>query len=122
MLAPVVGRLISSFGQTTGEYSSFSKGILFISRPGAQVISPIQGKVVFSGSFRHYGNMVILQQNDYYLALSGLQFLNSQIGQTFLKGEPIGRMPIKNTPKLYLELWHGTELVDPSSWFSPHVH
>jgi len=69
MIQPVSGRLLKSFGR--GE-----KGQTYIGRSGGQVIAPYAGRVEFSGPFKNYDNVIILNVGDgYFVLLTGLNDL-----------------------------------------------
>ena len=57
---PARGNIITKYGEQKAKGIS-AKGITIASRNQAQVISPFDGNVIFSGPFRGYGNMIIIQ-------------------------------------------------------------
>ena len=101
---PVMGRLIGKFGakEAVGE----ARGIRIESRPGAQVVAPYDGKIVFAGPFRHYGQLLIIEHGEgYHSLMAGFGQLYGSVGQWVLTGEPIGVMTSKRSAnQLYLEL------------------
>ena len=90
-------------------------------RPGARVVSPCGGKVVFGSSFRSYGLLLIVDCGDgYHFVLAGLDRLDAAPGQRVLAGEPVGQLGAsENNARvpLYLELRRKGQPVDPRSWF-----
>ncbi len=114
---PAKGDIISKYGEEKARGIS-SKGITIASRNQAQVISPFDGNVIFSGPFRGYGNMIIIEHGDGYLSLlSGLETLNVELGQMLLAGEPIGQMPAKGASELYIEIRKNNQPINPAAWF-----
>jgi len=122
LVIPVMGKLIPTYGNPSPEWASFTQGILFSTRVGAQVVSPISGTIAFSGDYaKGEGKMVIVETPNSHIVMSGLGSLNCTIGQHITAGEPIGRMPLKQSkatrgsPKLYLEVWHQEQTVNPQA-------
>ena len=59
----------------------------------AQVVAPFDGKVVFAGPFKGYGQILIIQHGDaYHTLLAGMRRVDATLGQLLLAGEPIGVM------------------------------
>ena len=113
MLRPVSGRLLKSYGR--GE-----KGLTFAGRSRGQVLAPYAGRVEFSGPFKNYDNVVILNVGDgYFVLLTGLNGLFVDAGDTVRRGEPVGDMPARSNSELYIELRRNGSPVDPSPWLTP---
>ena len=88
-------------------------------RPGAQVIAPFDGVVLFAGPFKGYGNLLIIEHGDgYHSLLSGLERLDVGVGQNVLTGEPVGIMSTEGPQKLYIEFRKEGQPVNPGSWFA----
>ncbi len=126
LIPPVVGKLIPTYGDTNPEWAPFTQGVLFITRNGAHVISPLSGTVASAGDYANdQGKMIIIETPNSHIVMSGLGSLNCMVGQNVIAGEPIGRMPAKHPKKiqasaqsssrLYLEVWHQEQTVDPQS-------
>ena len=114
---PARGSIVTRYGEKKGLGIS-SKGITIASRNQAQVISPFDGNVIFSGPFRGYGNMIIIDHGDGYLSLlAGLQTLDVELGQMLLAGEPIGQMPTDGSSELYIEIRKNNQPINPAAWF-----
>jgi septal ring factor EnvC (AmiA/AmiB activator) len=118
-LLPVQGKIISSYGQVHS-HNSEGAGVVFQTRAGARVLSPVQGQVVFAGPFRLYHQILIIRHdNGYHTLLAGLDRLDTDVGQTVSSGEPIGIMGSKDARAyLYLELRKGGDPVNPQAWLS----
>lgn len=105
-----------------------AKGIRIRTRPGAQVIAPFDGRVIYAGPFRTYGNLLIIAHGDgYHTLLAGLNNINSLVGQWVLAGEPVGSMPetklatasgqmMAPLPELYMEVRRNGEPINPLTW------
>ena len=119
LLAPVSGELMRRFGEND-ELGQTSKGITFESRAAAQVVAPYDGRVLFAGPFRGYGQILIIEHGDgYHSLLAGLDRVESPVGQWLVAGEPVGVMPKGATkPRLYLELRHNGQPINPLPWLA----
>ena len=112
MILPVSGRLVKNYGR--GE-----KGQTYAGRPGGQVIAPYAGRVEFSGPFKNYDNVVILNVGDgYFVLLTGLNALYVDAGDTVRRGEPVGKLPNSTGAELYIELRKNGSPVDPKPWLA----
>ena len=118
---PVVGVVVKAWGdQTDGGPAT---GISYHAPPGAHVISPCGGRVVFAQSFRSYGLLLIIDcGGGYHVVLSGFERLDVKLGQTLVAGEPVGVMPTwepgseAHRPSLYVELRRDGTPVNPAPW------
>ncbi|MEZ5817834.1 MAG: peptidoglycan DD-metalloendopeptidase family protein [Hyphomicrobiaceae bacterium] len=123
---PVQGKRIIGFGDKA--HTNRSSGIVIETRAGAQVVSPMDGWIVFAGVFRSYGQILIINGGDgYHMLLAGLSQIDVQLGQFVLAGEPVGLMtgaprggkakPPANAPVLYVELRKDGRSIDPDPWW-----
>jgi septal ring factor EnvC (AmiA/AmiB activator) len=121
---PVAGVVETAFGGKDA-IDAVSEGIRVKTRAGALVTAPMGGVVKFAGSFRNYGQMVILEhEGDYHSLIGGLGSISVAVGQSVKSGEPLGNMPA-NMPAegassegggtLYYELRHNGRPIDPST-------
>src|SRR3546814_18899818 len=73
--------------------SSDLRGIRIETRSGAQVVAPADGKVMFAGPFRGYGQLLIIAHGGgYHSLLAGFGRIARSVGQWVLDGEPVGSM------------------------------
>lgn len=113
---PVKGDVVKKFGEMM-EAGVASKGILIRTRPDAQVVSPYDGRVLFAGPFRGYGQLVIIDHDDgFHTLLAGVGRLDTAVGQSLLAGEPVGIMVAQDTPTLYIEVRKNGQPVDPEDF------
>lgn len=118
---PVVGKLVGLYGQSIDGQTS--KGLSLETRKGGQVISPFDGKVVFAGPFRGYGQLLIIDHGEgYHSLLAGLGRIDADIDQLVLAGEPVAIMTDSTNPGeravLYVEFRRDNQPINPMPWLA----
>ncbi len=114
---PVSGIIKTRYGETD-DIGALSKGVTFVSNPGSVVVAPLGGIVRYAGSFRNYGNIVLIEhKNKFHSLVAGLGKVDTFVGQHLDAGEPLGSLPDKSG-RLYYELRYQGEPVNPSKKFS----
>ena len=126
---PVVGTPIRRFGETY-ETGSPHRGLTISTRSQAQVSAPCDGWVVYSGPFRSYGQLLILNAGGgYHVLLAGMEKVSVSLGQFVLTGEPVGDMGSASSqiasvvgggaqqPVLYVEFRKDRKSIDPGPWW-----
>jgi len=89
---PARGKIVANFGASDNTGAT-RRGMSIRTRESAEVIAPFDGKVVFAGPFRAYGQLLILEAGEgYHILLSGLSLVHSVVGQNVTQGQPVGRM------------------------------
>jgi septal ring factor EnvC (AmiA/AmiB activator) len=128
---PVAGATAVNFGDDDGTGNPLN-GMMVSTRHDAIVTAPADGWVVYSGPFRSYGQLLILNAGDgYHLVLAGMGSISADIGQFVVAGEPVGRMDAKkrvasasvlilasSEPTLYIEFRKDGNPVDPGPWWA----
>ena len=123
---PASGTMLISYGKTDG-IGAISKGIKIKTRPNALIVAPMGGVVEYAGTFKGYGNIVILKhQKQYHSLIAGLAQIDALVGRSVAAGEPIGKMSGNNsdsgdnrtTHTLYYELRYKGQPVNPSKKIS----
>lgn len=130
MLAmPVNGIRLRNYGTSDG-VGGVEKGISVAARAGAQVTTPCDGWVVYSGPFRSYGQLLILNAGGgYHVLIAGMERISVNIGQFVLAGEPIAVMGSTSRlasvlaanasqPVLYIEFRKDGTPIDPGPWWA----
>jgi septal ring factor EnvC (AmiA/AmiB activator) len=118
---PVIGVVVKGWGEQTD--GGPATGVSYHAPPGARVIAPCGGRVVFAEGFRSYGLLLILDcGGGYHVVLSGFERLDVKLGQSLVAGEPVGVMPTwepgseAHRPALYVELRRDGTPVNPAPW------
>jgi len=125
---PVNGVKISDFGAADG-VGGTQKGLSIAARAGAQITSPCDGWVVYAGTFRSYGQLLILNAGGgYHVLLAGMERISVDLGQFVLTGEPVAVMgggaqvsaaaTKSKQPVLYVEFRKDGTPIDPSPWWA----
>jgi septal ring factor EnvC (AmiA/AmiB activator) len=120
-VAPAEGRVVAAYGARAAAGAPPAQGARVRTRAGAQVVSPAAGEVTYSGPFRSYGQVLILNlDGGYALVLTGLEAVRVRVGDTVRAGQPIGEMPISDmtAPELYVEVRREGRTIDPGRWLS----
>ena len=128
---PVQGQVVRHFGDADS-LGGQAQGIMIATRRGAQVITPVDGKVEFAGDFRSYGQVLIVNPGGgYRVLLAGMDKVIPAVGEFLRAGEPVGEMgsgPASVTlfgevvqdgrPVLYIEFRNSTEAIDSGPWWT----
>ncbi len=87
---PAYGRVIQRFGTKTDAGGTL-RGVTWKTRADASVVAPWDGRVVFAGPFRRFGQILIIDHGEgYHSLIAGLGRIDAQPEQWVLAGEPVG--------------------------------
>jgi murein hydrolase activator len=126
---PVNGVRIRDYGASDG-LGGHEKGVSIATRPGAQITAPCDGWVVYSGPFRNYGQLLILNAGGgYHVLLAGMERISVDLGQFVVMGEPVAVMGGRaqapaaiavgaGQPVLYVEFRKDGTPIDPTPWWA----
>lgn len=114
---PARGTLVTRYGDTVE--GGTSKGVVIRTRSAAQIVAPVSGTVAFSGPFRGYGLLLIIEhRGGYHTLLSGMGRIDVTVGQRLKAGEPVGVMGSSEDPALYVEVRQDGQAVNPLPWLT----
>lgn len=126
---PVAGKILRAFG-AGNDTGGTEKGQSIATRPNAEINSPCEGRVVFAGNFRNYGQLLILNAGGgYHILLAGMESITVDLGQVVAAGEPVavmGNGPRVSAgsalgysePILYVEFRRNGNSIDPAPWWA----
>jgi septal ring factor EnvC (AmiA/AmiB activator) len=127
---PTLGPALRRFGAPDG-YGGSEKGLSIAARENGIVVSPSDGWVVYSGPYRSYGQLLIINAGaGYYIVLAGMARINVNVGQFVLAGEPVASMGDGSAqtaatiaigakqPILYVEFRKDGTSIDPGPWWA----
>ncbi|MBI5239671.1 MAG: peptidoglycan DD-metalloendopeptidase family protein [Elusimicrobia bacterium] len=118
---PVEGVVAKPFGrQRNPELNTWviRQGVTLSAPAGAGVAAVGAGRVIYSGVFRSYGQVVILDHGGGFFSIYGeLGEILKPKGSSVATGEVLGRVAGgAGKGPVYLELRRGTEALDPLDW------
>ncbi|MCF7857873.1 MAG: peptidoglycan DD-metalloendopeptidase family protein [Candidatus Cloacimonetes bacterium] len=115
-ILPLKGTVTSEFGLRDGRPH---KGIDISAEKGDPILAVQKGKVVYSGSQRGYGNVIILEHRGYIMTVYAHNETNLvRVGDAVGKGQPIatvGQTGTASGPHLHFEYRVKGKAVDPRS-------
>lgn len=118
---PVSGVIRIGYGQRD-DIGAVSQGLTIDSRPGGLVVAPMGGIVRYTGPFRNYGQLVIIEhQKGYHSLVAGLARIDTVVGQSVAAGEPVGVLGSSQgseKPSIYYELRHKGQPANPAQFFA----
>jgi septal ring factor EnvC (AmiA/AmiB activator) len=124
MIAPIKGKLISSFGRVWDQRIrnwTYNKGVTLACEYGKEVRAVDAGSVSFSGWILGYGRVLILShKNDVFSVYAHLSRVVFNTGDIVSKGAVIaytGDTGSVENPALYFELRQGRNNIDPRPLF-----
>ena len=118
---PAAGKVLLAFGrERDAELGTWTvrQGVTLGAAPGAPVTAVAPGQVIFTGPFRSYGQVVILDHGSGFFTVYGqLGELQRPKGADVRAGEPIARAGgDASAGRVYFEIRRGTEALDPLEW------
>ncbi len=129
LLLPATGNVLKTFGTADGLGGRESGTSIETSR-FALVTTPVDGWISFAGSYRSYGQVLIINAGGgYHIVLTGLDRVSVETGQFVLSGEPIASMGTSpagalvseaggGLPVVYIELRKDGVPIDPGPWWA----
>ena len=120
VVAPVSGSIVARFGDRD-RLGLEVDGLRFAARAGTRAVAPYDGQIVFAGSFRSYGPILIIEHTDgYHSLVAGLARIDVVNRQWVLAGEPVGIVGEAKSreARLYLELRQSGRPIDPQPWLA----
>ena len=100
---PAIGRVVAGLGELS-DSGVRSRGITIATRPSAQVVAPAGGRIAFSGDYKSFGRIIIIEHEAGWTSLiTNLAQVDVQVGDTVGQGDPIGRAG-RDRPMITVEL------------------
>lgn len=120
---PISGRVTSAFGvrlHPLDKVEKPHKGLDLAGDIGDSVKSTANGRVIFAGIQRGYGNIIIIQHSDEITSAYGhLSKLSVEVGDAVARGQKIGEVGMTGNstgPHLHFEIRENGEQVNPSKY------
>jgi septal ring factor EnvC (AmiA/AmiB activator) len=120
---PTDGRIVTAFGaQVHPRFGTrtFRNGIDIEALGGTDVASVYPGHVLYTGWFKGYGNLIILDHgNDYFTLYAHVADILVREGDDVKQGQRIGTVGDTGSlagARLYFEVRHREKPLDPEQW------
>ncbi|MDD5131997.1 MAG: peptidoglycan DD-metalloendopeptidase family protein [bacterium] len=122
---PVKGTVVSNFGKqkhSTLNTYVVNNGIEIKADEGTAVSAIEQGKILYAGAFKGYGQMVIIDHgDDFYTVYAHLSKVLLKEGDSVAKGQPIGETGYgknsrNDSANVYFEVRQDGKPEDPLLW------
>ncbi|MBV9843131.1 MAG: peptidoglycan DD-metalloendopeptidase family protein [Sphingomonadaceae bacterium] len=113
-LLPVKGPVAMGYGEVT-DAGVAARGITFAAKADAKIVAPAPGRILYAGSFRSYGHILIIDHGGgWTTTVTGLGRLAVEIGDRVAQGDTLGRAPA-DRPRVTVELRQRGRPVDLSA-------
>lgn len=101
---PVAGTVVTGLGELS-DTGVRARGLTLATAPGAEIVAPTAGRVIYAGRFRRYGNIVIVDHGGGWTSLiAGLDAMLVKVGDPLSQGSTVGRAPRRDAPRITIEL------------------
>lgn len=108
---PVIGYVVQGLGELSSE-GTRSRGLTIATEPGAQIVAPAAGHVVYAGNFRSYGRIIIIDHGGGWTSLiANMISVSARVGESVAQGAPIGRAG-PSRPRIMVELRRAGQPID----------
>jgi septal ring factor EnvC (AmiA/AmiB activator) len=123
---PADGRVVAEYGpQVNPRFGTktFRNGIDIEANEGTNIAAVFPGHVVYTGWFRGYGNLIIVDHGgEYYTIYAHAADIRVTEGDEVKQGQIIGTVGDTGSlqgPRLYFEVRHEGKPQDPTQWLRP---
>jgi murein hydrolase activator len=123
---PAEGRVVEEYGARVNPRfgtKTFRNGIDIDAAEGSGVHAVYPGHVLYTGWFRGYGNLVIVDHgNEYYTLYAHMADMRVSEGDDIKQGQVIGTVGDTGSlqgPRLYFEVRYQGRPQDPAQWLKP---
>jgi septal ring factor EnvC (AmiA/AmiB activator) len=120
---PTEGRIITAFGaQVHPRFGTrtFRNGVDIEANEGREVGAVYGGHVIYTGWFKGYGNLIILDHdNEYYTLYAHMAEIGVKEGDDVRQGQRLGTVGDTGSlegPRLYFEVRYQGKPQDPEQW------
>ncbi|PHR19504.1 MAG: metalloendopeptidase [Sphingopyxis sp.] len=108
---PVIGEIVTGLGEIS-DSGYRSRGLTLAVDPGAQIVAPAAGRVAYSGRYRGYGNILIIEHAAGWTSLiTNMANSSVAVGDQVVQGAPVGQSGADD-PKVTVELRRNGRPID----------
>ena len=119
---PVTGKIVSDVKLVRSNPFMHRKGVYITGFPGEGVRAVFPGRVDFSGWFKGYGQVIIVNHGSHYFTIfAHLDERMRETGDMVEADEPLGLVGNPGWeagPGVYFEIRKGSEHLDPNAWLN----
>jgi len=119
---PVTGRIVRDVKLVKSNPFMHRKGVYITGSPGEEVRAVFPGRVDFSGWFKGYGQLIIVNHGSHYFTIfAHLDERTRETGDMVEADEPLGLVGNPGWeagPGVYFEIRKGSEHLDPNAWLN----
>ena len=126
LLWPAEGKVVGEYGaQIHPRFGTktFKSGIDIDGEEGTDIVAVYGGHVLYTGWFRGYGNLIIVDHGgEYYTLYAHAASIRIAEGDDVKQGQAIGTVGDTGSlqgPRLYFEVRHQGKAEDPTQWLRP---
>jgi septal ring factor EnvC (AmiA/AmiB activator) len=120
---PTEGRIVTGYGaQVHPRFGTrtFRNGVDIEAAVGREVLAVHAGHVIYTGWFKGYGNLIIVDHgNEYYTLYAHIADIEAKEGEDVRQGQRIGTVGDTGSlagPRLYFEVRYQGRPQDPEQW------
>jgi septal ring factor EnvC (AmiA/AmiB activator) len=120
---PTEGRIVTGYGaQVHPRFGTrtFRNGVDIEAAVGRDVLAVHAGHVIYTGWFKGYGNLIIVDHgNEYYTLYAHIAEIEAKEGEDVRQGQRIGTVGDTGSlagPRLYFEVRYQGKPQDPEQW------
>lgn len=120
---PTEGRIVTGYGaQVHPRFGTrtFRNGVDIEAAVGRDVLAVHAGHVIYTGWFKGYGNLIIVDHgNEYYTLYAHIADIEAKEGEDVRQGQRIGTVGDTGSlagPRLYFEVRYQGKPQDPEQW------
>jgi septal ring factor EnvC (AmiA/AmiB activator) len=119
---PVTGKIVRDVKLVRSNPFMHRKGVYITGSPGEGVRAVFPGRVDFSGWFKGYGQLIIVNHGSHYFTIfAHLDERMRETGDMVEADEPLGLVGNPGWeagPGVYFEIRKGSEHLDPNAWLN----
>ena len=122
LFMPVRGKIVRDVKLVRSNPFMHRKGVYITGSAGEEVRAVFPGRVDFSGWFKGYGQMIIVNHGSHYFTIfAHMEERMRETGDMVEADEPLGLVGDPGWeagPGVYFEIRKGSEHLDPSTWLN----
>jgi septal ring factor EnvC (AmiA/AmiB activator) len=108
---PVIGSIVTGMGEETTP-GVRARGLSIATTPNALVVAPSNGRILYAGPYRGFGQIIIINHGQGLTTLiTNLNRLSTSVGATVIGGSPLGYAGA-DQPVIMVELRRGGVPID----------